>query len=245
MKISTLLIWVPLIIFNTLLSQTDSSKAPVIYETFLLVGYSNPTPNNVHQYYDLILNSYNSAGIPITRQMEFGSVLILSGGILLTRIEDIWTGLSLGYSYSPAFSSYKDFAGTLKIKGVINSFDISLKTQATLTKVGNVPIHVSLEPGLNYTSTAITQELTYYNYSAYNYNSKWSASGWGPCATGILGSSVELGGVTALVECGYRFSWNFIDEENIISSSGDSKMFEHLNLGQSGIVFRISLGMRL
>jgi hypothetical protein len=237
-----------IIILLACLLQTASSqedKYPMLWKTFVSIGYANAASSNVSEYYDLIVDSYRHNDIPILTQTPFGRTVLVNAGFLFTRLEDIWFGLSVGYSYSPAFSNYEDYAGTLKVNGSVNSFEISIKFQYIPEKIAGLPIIISAQPGISYASSSITQELRSNDFPELNYDSKWSTDAWGPCFQGTIGTSVPWGKLSILLEGGYRFSWNKVFEEKIESSAGNSKRYEALDIGQTGIVFLLTVNYEL
>jgi hypothetical protein len=127
----------------------------------------------------------------------------------------------------------------------MSSFDISLRSQITIWKIGDLPIFLILQLGINHASSSITQELRFCDFPLSNYNSKWSASLWGPCAQITFGSTVRLGEFTVLFEGGYRQTSNVVSEEIIESSAGKDKMGGIWNIGLNGFVFLVSLEMKL
>ncbi len=148
----------------------QQTKFPTLWKGFISLGYGNTTAGNINQYYDLIINSYNNSGVPIKKQTEFGRTLILNGGFLFTRIERIWFGLSVEYLYSPSYSGYKDFLGSLKVNGYVNSFGISIKVKTTVANIGEFPLNISIQPGMDYVTTEIIQELRYLDFTKKNYD---------------------------------------------------------------------------
>lgn len=231
-----------LFLFLFLLQDIEFSqinKFPTLWKGFISFGYGNTTQGNFNQYYDLINDSYNSAGVPIFKQAEFGKTFVLNGGFLFTRLESIWFGLSLGYLYSPAFANYKDFTGTLKVKGFVSSYEIALKVKAELFKIKDYSIFISVQTGIAYATATIIEELEYLNYHQFNYNRNFSKYSWGPSLQSTLSSPVQFGDFTFFLEVGYRYAYNKATGENLDKEI--KRNFATLDWGQRGIIFLISL----
>ncbi len=117
------------IIMTVLISSTNAQvpaiKYPLLYKPFISIGYTNTSTNIATEYYNVILNAYRSEGIPVPTQISFGKTTILNGGVYFSRLTTIWIGVALGYAYTPAYSDYGDYAGTLKIDGKIEDYTIS------------------------------------------------------------------------------------------------------------------------
>jgi hypothetical protein len=225
------------------IGQTASSRQymhPTLWKTFVSIGYANAASSDIGDHYAKIVNSYRFEGISIPTQTPFGRTIMVNAGFLFTRLEDIWFGLSIGYLHSPAYSSYKDYAGTLKINGSISSYELTLKVKATAMRIGNMPIDITVQPGFDRTYSFITQELRYYDLPQYNYNAKWSTGSWGPCLQGTVGTSLPVGKFFVSLEGGYRFGWDPAPRE-----SGKYEESVTWNIGHSGYVLLLTLDMGL
>lgn len=243
MKRAYISILLTFLLHQILISQ--NIERPAKFKTYISIGYSNAASSNLMDYYNLILDYYHRIGIPIPTQMSFGKTIVLNTGILCTKFEDAWFGLSLGYLFSPAYSNYQDYAGTLKVNADINSFDILLNIQASLDSIGVFPINLHIQPGASYSSFSLIHELNYFDLPQYNYNSSWSVSEWGPCLQGSIGSSVQLNKFVISFEVGYRFSWNKIYELPVELRFVNYKLRDPYNIGLTGFIFLTSLEMTL
>ena len=204
MKQGSLCILLLLALLNT--AESQQKRYPVLWRAFISIGYADATSGIVREYDDLIVNSYRSDGIPIPTQIPFGRTALINAGILFTQLKDIWFGFCVGYSYSPSYSNYKDYAGTLKINGSINSYELSLRIKASLDQIGDFPITVSVQPGIAHVASSITQELRISDLSVQHYDWNWSASTWGPFFQSTLGISIPVRNFIISLEGGYKFS---------------------------------------
>lgn len=184
-------------------SYAQTYVARNLWQPFISVGYGAETFGDMNSYYDGIVGFYRNQGIQVPTQTDLGRTVEARAGILYSRIKPIWIGLSLGYSYSPAFSYYNDYAGTLKINGSVRSFDISLVVQHTLTRIMDFPLVLDAIPGVTHVSYLVTQDIEYANYPQDNYHSTLSDNVWGPSLKLILGTRVPLGNWRLSAGVGY------------------------------------------
>lgn len=227
------------------ISLSQNEQYPKVWKPFISVGYSNVVPSTVRDYYNSIVDSYKSKGIPIPIQRTFGTTAVLNGGILVSQFEHLRIGCSAGYSYSPAFSNYKDFSGTLKINGAVNTYTVSLKLEATMTTVGEFPINLTLQPGLSYVSLYINRDLKYIDATNGNEQWKWSASSWGECFQATIGTSIPIGEFVIAIDGGYTGGLNMIGSEKIESNSGNKSLSGFGDIGYSGVIAQLTLEMKI
>ena len=227
------------VFIQNLYTQNKKNSYPLMLKTFITIGYSYSTPGNLEEYYDIVFDAYTSVGIQIPKQTEFGRTLMLNGGLLFSRLETISIGFSFGYLYSPAYAGYKDLCGTLKVNGFVNSYEIALKIKAQMTKIKNLPVFISVQPGVSYASAGITEELKYFDYPQSNFDRKWSTSVWGPSFQTTVGVPIQLEKYVISFEGGYRYSWNKAKDGSIEPQI--LKRIGTLDFGQHGLVFLISL----
>ncbi len=237
------IIFLFIIILQITLSQEEPT--PTVWKSFISVGYTGAVPNTVRDYYNSVVDSYRSKGIPIPTQRTFGTTAVLHGGILISQMEHLWIGCSAGYSYSPAFSNYKDFAGTLKINGTVNTYAVSLKIVATAATIGELPIKLTLQPGLSYVSLSINRDLKYTDGSNGYEQWKWSASSWGECLQATIGTSMPLGDFVIAVDGGYSGGLNMIGTETIESNSGNKSLPGFGDIGYSGFIALLTLEIKI
>jgi len=104
---------------------------------------------------------------------------------------------------------------------------------------------IIIQPGIAYSSAGITEELRYYNLPQADYNSKWSSTAWGPCFQFTFSPVIQTGEFDVSLEGGYRFSWYSASEQKIESSTGNSNTYDHIEIGQNGLIFLVTLEMNL
>ena len=218
---------------------------PAIWTTFVSAGYANESPTYVRNYYDNLVDSYREKGVPLPTQLEFGRTVVADAGILFSTKKNIRIGFTAGYSYSPAHSNYQDYAGTLKLNGSVNALEIAFKGQFTTVEIADVPIYLDIQLGVCQNSASIMQELRFIDFSENNFDSKWSASAWGICSQLTFGVPVRLGDFTLVLEGGYRYSSCQVTGVTIESSTGNSSIDSHWDIGQDGFVFLASIEMNI
>ena len=222
-------------------SQEDSASTTRWY-SYVSAGYAYAAPSIVREYYDLIVASYQAEGVPISTQTPFGRTIGGSAGVLYSRLKSISVGFSVAYWYSPAYSNYQDYAGTLKVNGSVSSLELSLKILHRFAMIGEFPLNVSVQPGIASSSASIIQDLQFLDSPDLMYHSKWSASKWGPCFQATLGTSLKLTQFTVALEVGYKFVWTIVSESTVESTAGNRMMHEPWNIGQEGVVVLASIG---
>jgi hypothetical protein len=225
------------------LSQTDTLIS--VTTPFVSLGYAHESPRYVREFYDNIVEGYRYNGIPIPTQVEFGRTLTVNGGILYGRVPEIKIGLSVGYSFSPAYSNYKDYVGSLEINGFTSALDISFKGVFTVMMIGNAQMNLDIQVGAFNRSASITQSLHFQDFPQENYDGTWSASAWGPFSQLTIGFPVHMGTYTLSFEGGYRYSSGQVTNQTVKSSEGNYTTDLHWDIGSDGFVFLITCGMDL
>ena len=232
------------ILISTLCSAQYKSN-PLLWKVFVSAGYANVKSADIENYYSSIVDSYRSLGVPIPTQTPFGRTAIISSGCEITLIRGVWTGISISYLYSPAYSNYADYGGTLKIKGNVNTADISIIFETELQKFGIFPLILHIQPGLCYTHTFVIQQFRNFSSPQMNLDEQLTASAWGPSGQMMLGTSVPVGTFTMSFLGGYRLNFAHNDQQSISSSAGDSTIDEIWNIGISGIIMYLSFEKEL
>lgn len=233
-------------ISGTAISQ-QKNKPSLMWKGFVSVGYANATSDNISNYYKGVIDLYNLRGIPISIQKKFGPMLSLNMGVLFTQLQRIWFGFVLGYEYSSAYSGYKDFAGLLKVKGDIRAYKLSLNLKATITELGRYPINLDIEPGIDYSSASIVQDLDFFNFPNYSYGTKWLVNSWGFCFQSTLGSTINFGKFSVSIDGGYLFLWNNVFNNSTREAVGkyNLNIGGPWNIGVSGFIFLVSADFNL
>ncbi len=238
----TFLLALFILIFQSGYSQVK--RVPAHPKAFVSIGYGITKSDNLSEYYDILVNNYRSLGVPVSTQREFGPTLMANAGVIFNLIENIGAGISFGYLYSPAYSNYKDYAGTLKINGSVRSFEILLNVYYTLLKVGEFPIVLSPQLGVSHSSVLITQEVRFNNFSENNYNWKMTKDGWGPCAQLTIGTSINLGEFIVALEGGYRYTQIHVTEQTEESTTGTEEVNKAMGIGLNGFISDLSFGIK-
>ena len=231
------------LMFQSGFSQDKIS--PTLWKAFVSIGYGSTRSDNLSGYYDALVDNYRSSALPVRTQREFGPTLLVNASIICNLLENIGAGISFGYLFSPAYSNYKDYAGTLKINGSINCYEILLKTYYIPGKVGNFSIIISPQIGVSHSSVIMTEEVRFSDFQQYNYDWKMSKSGWGPCAQATIGASINLGKFIIALEGGFRYSRIQVIEQTEESTSGTTKVLHVTDLGLNGFVSDLSFGINL
>lgn len=203
------------------------------------------SPEIFQPYYNGILEGYRSQGVPIATQIGFGRTAVVRTGFLYYPLEDIGAGISLGYSYSPAYSDYQDYGGSLKVDGSVSVFDISLIMQNTLAKIGDFPINLGFEVGDCHLSSSVVQEVRFNDFPGNNLDWKLSNGSWAPCLGVTLGSSTQFGKLIVSLGAGYRHTFNKLQDSTIETNGSSTDWPWNFNLGQSGFSLLLSFGTRL
>jgi hypothetical protein len=154
--------------------------------------------------YHHILQTYRDEGVPVSTQTDFGHTIELGGGTLYSPMESMWLGISVTYSYSPAFSDYQDYAGTLRINGSVKSAQLVFVGGYTLARVAGCPIRVLVKPGYSRFSAVITEDIQIPNSVQKGYNRSRSSTTGGPYLEMTVGAWIPVGPLQLSVELGYR-----------------------------------------
>ncbi len=239
-------IYVSLLFFSFYRSAYSQEDTLFLVSTpFIAIGYAHESSQYVREFYDNILDNYRSYGIPIPTQVPFGRTISVNGGILFSWMTDAAIGLSIGYSYSPAYSNYKDYSGTLEVNGSTSVLDMCIKGQIIVTKISTFQMDLNVQGGVSRGTASITQALHYSDNPDFNYDGKWSTSAWGPFSQVTLGFPVQCGDYTVSFEGGYRYSSGQVTNQTIESGAGSITTDYHWDIGQSGFVFLVSCGLKL
>jgi len=235
---------IPIFLFLVLphVAFSQEEKDSTYFYPFVSIGYPYVSMGDLKDYYNSIVDNYRSQGVPIQTQVGFGRTVVIGGGILYNWGKVTRLGLSLGYWYSPAYSGYEDYGGSLKVNGSLSDLDVCLMMQSTVEQIGRFPIDLEIRAGATRSSVLITQQVRYNDFPEDNTYSKFSETCWGPCFEITLGSRVQLGRVVVSLEGGYRITSNKLPE---IPSSGIGSESHEFNISESAVVFLLSIGTRL
>ncbi|HVO73280.1 MAG TPA: hypothetical protein VMT35_04600 [Ignavibacteriaceae bacterium] len=242
MKQTFFILTICLILFQSLFSQMRSVPDP--WKAFVSIGYGNTSADYLSEYYNLIVDAYKYSGVPLKTQTEFGPTLLANTGIIFNIIERIGAGISFGYTYSPAYTNYMDYAGTVKINGSISSYEILFKALYIPGKIGEVSFILSPQIGASHQSVIISQEIRFKELQQFNYDWKMSTGGWGPCIQATAGASIDLGEFFASAEGGYRYTRIQVEEQTEESTIGNKKVIQVMDIGLNGFVSLLSFGIK-
>jgi hypothetical protein len=226
-------------------ADAQGIKRPALWNAFVSVGYAYAAPDIVTDFYDLILHSYRNAGVPVSTGTPFGSALGVEGGIRVSSLETISVGVAAGYWYAPAYSSYRDYGGTLRVNGTSSAFEMALVVRARLAHVGGFPINITVQPGLVRSKFTITEDLQFVDLPAENYHAQWTGSAWGPCFQMTIGSSIAFGDWLVSLDGGYAFAWSNTHDISMVSTEGDRSRHDPWNIGQTGPLVLATIDLRL
>ena len=225
-------------------TYAKKQKDETYFYPFISIGYPYTNTGDLNDYYNSIVNSYRSQGVPISTQVEFGRTLVVGGGVLYNFKNDTRLGISLGYWYSPAYSGYEDYGGTLKINGSLNDLDICLMLQTMIDQIENYPVVIDIRVGGCRSSLGITQDVRFNSFSENNSNVNFSKVCWGPCFELTIGSRFEFGGLIFSPEVGYRLTSNKLPKLPSENSNGIGSVSDEFNISESGVVFLLSIGTK-
>ncbi|MGE5797660.1 MAG: hypothetical protein ACM339_03885 [Ignavibacteria bacterium] len=242
MKQAFLIFSISLFLHQSLFSQQERTTNS--WKAFVSIGYGNTTSDNLSEYYTLLAERYRYNGLPLETQTEFGPTLLANAGIIFNILERIGAGISFGYLYSPAYTNYKDYAGTVKINGSISSYEILLKVHYIPGKIGDFSIVICPQFGASHASVLITQEVRFNDYQQSNYDWKMSKGGWGPCVQATIGTSVNLGEFFAGFEGGYRYTRIQVAEQTEESTTGTAEVTQVMDIGLNGFISLLSFGIK-
>lgn len=184
-------------------SFAQGQVARPAWRSIAAVGYWHGS-SDLNDYYASVLDHYRELGIPIPLQRGFGRTVFIDAGVLYSTIASLQIGFSAGVRYTPASAGYEDFAGILRIDGSMYSYSLSLVMIHELAKIGGLPFLLTFEPGVAYSTVAITKELQFTGRPQFNEQGEWRGSAWGYHFRILLGTSVPLGPFTAGLHAGYQ-----------------------------------------
>ena len=227
-------------------SVSAKDKSRIKWYPLLSFGYLQISSNYVHDYFDKVVLNYTNYGVPLITQTTYGRTILLNTGLSISLSKKIRTGISVGYLYSPAYSKYEDYAGAIKIKAAVKSFELGLFSQAELTRFWEIPFHITLKAGANYSSLSISQQAIYNNNLNFNFNENYSGETWGEFIEATFGPSFSTEYFNIQLDLGYRLCEAVLNKKPIYSHTINYELTnEKWNIGQDGILFVISLSKEL
>lgn len=237
-----------LLSISTAYSQTDYEQEHFIKHDSLIVsfstGYSYMNTGGISDYYKDLVTQHDNLGIKRTSHSNFGSTLIIGGQFLWTRVAPpIWIGASLGYTYTPAFSQFKDDTHTSDLKGKISSYHVSFSSRFALENFSKGQLFLALKPGIGYYSMKIQETSNFTNQP--QSNRQTTLSQWVPALEASLGFTIPFSRYFISYEAGYMVNITGYQKLNISSDSGDSFNISRGSCNQSGPVAVLSFGFGL
>ncbi len=236
MKIKRTLLFPVIVLTVHQFALPNPGQQPLAVEASASAGFGYMSMKDLSSYFQSRVDSYVALGIPIRIQTPFGRTVGTNIGVLFSFREDISAGPSLGYWYSPAYAIYQDYYGTLKVRGSVTGYDVSLKTRYSSVLVGNLSLLFSSQVGGCYSSVTTTGDARINNYSGGNSNWKVTTAGWGFLAVVTAGASMTWGEFRAAIEGGYRFA-------RVECALGNNPL--PIGIGQQGVIALVSIGMKL
>ena len=238
------LLFISIAVFLIQNAYPQPKKATGSFKLFISLGYGNTESSSLTSFYNSIIDNYRLAGVPVSTQRKFGPTLLANAG-LLYMYEKFGAGISLDYLYSPAFSNYKDYAGAVKIKGSVTSYEIMLFGQYSIGTIGIFPIYIKPQIGFCHAALLITNDINFNDYPQFNNNQKISISGYGPSFQITLGTNVDLKDYFIGFEVGYRFTRVPVSNSTIILDTQTGQTPDDLDIGEKGLISLISFGFKL
>jgi hypothetical protein len=190
-------------LLSLVVSPAAGQVADPRWHAEMAVGYWY-AQSDLNDFYSSVLDSYRQRGIPIKLQSKFGKTFSLDGGLLFSRIASVQIGVSAGFRYSPAYSGYEDFAGSLNVNGSISSLVIGLVMHGHMTDLWGYPIILTFEPAAIHSSVELTATTRFTSLPQYSNEIRWSGSSWGVQFRALLGTFVPVGPFLAGLHAGYQ-----------------------------------------
>ncbi len=246
MKRLSLVMILSALTFHNASSQTYIGRN--FWQPFISVQYGSMNFGDVGTMYHHILQTYRDEGVPVQIQTDFGRTVELGGGALYSPIQSMWLGVSVTYSYSPAFSDYRDFAGTLRINGSVRSTQLVFMGGYTLARVAGCPIRAFVKPGYSSFSAVITENLQIPSSAGTIYSRSRSTSTGGPYLEMTVGAWIPVGPLQLSVELGYRgvfIGQSAYSLETVPADPATPNSQVYWNVADSGFMLTTSIGLPL
>lgn len=204
------------------LARAQDRVADTSTSTFtvsLSLGFNTFALHDVRNFYNGLLEIYRTNGIPIPTQREYPGNLLVGVSVLYTipSVADI--GLGSRYTWTRAFSSYEDYAGSANVNGKISMVTLEGIIQRDLTPESIVEMYVGVRGGLVFGWSTFSQSIVFNDYPDQNVDILLSASGKGFSVEGFIGVKRRLSNVVLGVCTGYRYA-NLSDMNADLSLNG-------------------------
>ena len=236
-------------IITLIISQYIYSQNNVKHDSTMIlcsVGYGISSFGQVNDYYNNIITQYKEEGIPIKKQYGFSRTAYLNLQLLYSPVlPPMWFGVSIGYSFSPAYANYKDFAGILRVNGKITCLDLSITARMKMAEIKDFPIYFSIRPGISHYILDITNSAEFIKYPQSNFSDKAKLTLWAPFIGVTFGTTIHFSHFILELDIGYQTMVIGNHDITLQSSSGTITEIPLGNCYQYGLLTFISIGYTL
>jgi hypothetical protein len=211
---------------------------PFTFEPFVALGFAWIPNGDLNGIVERTALDLQAQGIPISPQVRFGGTLQVEAGFQATRIAGIALGFSFAYQYAPSHAGYSDYAGTMRIDGKLQRFEIRLVFAKELFEAWGRKVSLLIEPAFC-RSYARLEETARYNSGQVS-TSVWSGGSGGVSA--IVGMCLPVLRGPMRVECvaGYGvIVGKYSREEGGVFIRREIDRTASANLGGSGPVILV------
>jgi len=201
-------------ILIALLLQCTSARGQAVvpdttasrFSVSLSLGFNTFALDDVRNFYDGLLEIYRANGIPIPTQREFPGNLLVGASFLYAVPSVVDIGLGGRYTWTRAFSSYEDYAGTANVDGKVTMFTLEGIIQKAFTPESDVNMYLGVRGGLVFGSSEYSQKIVFTTVPNQNAEILLSASGKGFTAEGYIGANHRLNNIVLGASAGYRYA---------------------------------------
>jgi hypothetical protein len=230
---------IALLPFSARSQDSISSSSSLPAEGFYLsleTGYTVLSMSDMERVFELALLAYQFNGIPIPRQTVFPGNMLVGGSCGYPGSSGFRLGLGGYFTRTRAVSSYKDFAGSVRL-----SMDVSLLVLyavGELDLLGGEPcLYIGAHPGANYGSFRINEDIHLDLPQPQVASDEIEATGWSFSGDVVLGLRAEVFNLPLVLEAGYRYS--------SLERPESTRGVLNAPLQYSGILLRIGWRIRL
>lgn len=176
------------------------------FNVSLSLGFNTFALGDVRNFYNGLLEIYRTNGIPIPTQREFPGNLLVGVSLLysIPSVADI--GLGSRYTWTRAFSSYDDYAGSADVNSKISMVTLEGIIQKEIAPESIVETYAGVRGGLVFGRTEFSQRIAFNDQPDQNIDILLSGTGKGYSVEGFIGVKRRLSNVVLGVCTGYRHS---------------------------------------
>lgn len=235
------------VVMVCLLGTSAWSQVPIAtrWTVFVSGGYGDLAPTDARKLFDIFLEPYVQARVPISTQQLFGPALGGGGGVLYTPVRGFDIGVATMYWHSPSSMKYQDAAGTLKVLGSSDYLELCGRFEGRLDTLAGLPLKVKIQGGVARLSLEIIRELIFTDPSQALSQASVRVTEWGPCGQVTFGTSMRLGPLTTSIDIGYKFSLTRFAAVDAMTSDGEQRLIGPFRLGQAGPVGLVSFALHM